>query len=133
MTSQIASHQTAPAFGDVPPHRVWWALVQQRLEEARLKLPDDLHGVIQFFADDPKARFHLLVNGPKTQALEGTVMAFDAEVYVDDPAVEAMLLDPTSAKPAFCVRGDHDLYLRFFERLTAAEATRSWLEMRSGR
>ena len=116
----------------MPPHRLWWALVQHRLEEARFFLPRDLQGAIQFCVEGHQV-FHFIIDGHKTLALNGACPSSSTQVEMDDSAVAQLLFEPGSKTPAFRVSGDHSLYQRFFSSLESADQPQSWLQARVGR
>lgn len=119
----------APSAG-----RLWWAFLQQRLQQVALKLPLQLSGVIQFeiTAEDATAdHFFLELRGPKSRALDGQAPHFDAKVVAPERAVADLLFAPQPPIGALVVHGDFDLYERFMRLLEQAPTAKSWVGIRS--
>lgn len=114
--------------------RLWWALLQQRLQQVALKLPLDLAGVIQFeiLADDASAdHFFLELKGPRSRGQDGQAPQFDAKVVAKERAVADLLFAPQPPIGALLVHGDFGFYERFMRLLEGAPAAKSWVGIRS--
>lgn len=123
----------SPAVSDStpPPHLVWWALLEQRVSEAKLLLPPGLEGRIRFEVETERSCNAVLVidvAGPKT-ALHIADRPGDVDVVTSDALIRRLLLEPEPPKDVFRVRGNFELFRTFFRRLSSTEQPSSWLAM----
>lgn len=116
--------------------RLWWALLQQRLQQVATKLPLELSGVIQFeitAQDATSDHFFLELKGPKSRGLGGEAAAWNTKVVATDRAIGDLLFAPQPPIGALTVHGDFGLYERFMRLLEGAPAAKSWVGIRSNK
>jgi hypothetical protein len=123
------------ARDSTPPHLVWWALLGQRVSEAKWRLPAHLEGRIRISvrrADFGTTMLTIDVRGPKTTLFVGDDRG-DADVETSDALLGRLLLERDPPKAVFRVLGNVDLFHSFFHHLSAAEQPSTWLDIQARR
>ena len=105
--------------------RFWWALIQKRLSDVQLTLPEHLEGIYQCVViDGPPPgptldAFYLRLLGRRSFAVEGMAEHYHTWLFVDRNAVGDVIFERRRAQ-AFWVGGDMALHHALWRELGSA-------------
>ena len=111
-------------------YSLWEIYVRMRLDEMRASIPKSLEGVIQYFDQDMKRAFYVVLDGPKTQAHSGFKELPHTAVEMNIEKVEQLFSQKKLEGTAFRVWGDSKLYFDFLDALGQKDTNMSPLALR---
>ena len=125
---------TAQAFG-APPHRVWWTLLNQRIDQVRALLPRRLQGVVQFEVARIGGAvdfFYLELRGTRTKEHDGIADDHDVWVNTTEDELAELLESDKGVEGALRASGKVELLTGLLDAVAGAQpAARSFIELRA--
>ena len=123
--------RTSFADLEVPAHRAWWMLLNQRIDQVRAGLPASLQGVVQFEVRNV-GFFHLDVDGKNTTGHEGLARKFDTLVSTSDSELAELLDSDDGVEGALKCTGNVALFTSLLDAVgDVAPAAKSFIELRA--
>jgi hypothetical protein len=113
-----------------PASDVWWRFLARKIETSRSEIPGELAGIVAIEAGS--ARYHIIVDGPRTEAHAGEVEEADAIVETTEAELETILYGSERPLGAIRVRGRAELFIELLKSLKRARS-RSLVEVRGGK